>query len=275
MHDNKLKLVTLIQARMSSTRMPQKVMLSLVGRPLLYRIWERVKASKNSGEVVVITSESKDDDRIEKFCKSENINCYRGHLTDLLDRHYQAGKLYNADAIVKIPSDCPLIDPAVIDEVIGFYMENSGKYDYVSNLHPATYPDGNDVEVIDFRALEKSWLYAHKDFEREHTTPYIWENPEYFRIGNVKWDTGLDYSSSHRFTIDYEEDYILISNIFNELYSKDRHFTLQDILKLLEEKPYLQNINIKYAGQYWYNQHLNELNHINEFKNKVRVKKNA
>jgi spore coat polysaccharide biosynthesis protein SpsF len=103
--------------------MPQKVMLSLVGRPLLYRIWERVKASKNSGEVVVITSESKDDDKIEQFCKSENINCYRGHLTDLLDRHYQAGKLYNADAVVKIPSDCPLIDPAIIDEVIGHYLK--------------------------------------------------------------------------------------------------------------------------------------------------------
>jgi spore coat polysaccharide biosynthesis protein SpsF len=275
MPDDNIKVVTLIQARMSSTRMPQKVMMSLVGKPLLYRIWERVMAAKYAGEVVVITSDTEDDDKIEQFCNSENIKCFRGHLTDLLDRHYKAGTLYNADAVVKIPSDCPLIDPAIIDKVIGNYLHNSNKYDYVSNLHPATYPDGNDVEIINFTALEKAWLYAKKDFEREHTTPYIWENPDYFRIGNVIWETGLDYSSTHRFTIDYEEDYIFISNIYNELYTRDSHFSLDDILKLIDEKPYLHKINVKYAGEYWYNKHINELHNIKEFKSKMGQQNNA
>ncbi|MBN1299895.1 MAG: glycosyltransferase family protein [Melioribacteraceae bacterium] len=265
-----MKVVTLIQARMSSSRLPQKIMLSLAGKPLLLRMYERVKQSEYAGEIVVITSRRKEDDQIAELCREENISIYRGHLTDLLDRHYKAAKKFNADAVVKIPSDCPLIDPQVIDRVIKYYSDQHYLYDYVSNLHPATYPDGNDVEIMSFKALEKAWQHAHKDFEREHTTPYIWERPELFRIGNIEWETELDYSSTYRWTIDYEEDYIFIRTVFEELYEEKPWFGLHEILELLESKPFLKSINRKYAGQYWYDNHLDELSHIDHFKNKYK-----
>ena len=267
-----MKIATVIQARMSSTRLPGKVMLPILGKPLLVRMVERVAASELAGQIVVATSTNHDDDEIEKLCIREKIKCFRGHLTDLLDRHYQSGKKFGADAVVKIPSDCPLIDPKVIDKVLRFYLNNSEKYDFVSNLHPATYPDGNDVEIISFGALEKTWKEADKNFEREHTTPYIWENPDKFNIANIEWETGLDYSTSHRWTIDFEEDYILIKNIYEELYPNNPTFSLNEILDLLKRKPEIAKINRKYLGSYWYENHLNELKHIDEYKNKISQK---
>ena len=130
-------------------------------------------------------------------CRENKINFFRGHPLDLLDRHYKAALEYKADVVVKIPSDCPLICPDVIDNVLDYYIENKSKFDFVSNLHPATHPDGNDVEVIPVEILKAAWEEAKQDFEREHTTPFIWDHPERFRIGNVEWETGLDFSKSH------------------------------------------------------------------------------
>jgi spore coat polysaccharide biosynthesis protein SpsF len=254
---------------MSSTRLPGKVMLPILGKPLLIRMFERVKNAKFIGHLVVATSTNQDDNEIENLCKEENIVCYRGHLTDLLDRHYQVAKLYNADAVVKIPSDCPLIDPSVIDRVLDHYVK-SDKFDLVSNLHPATYPDGNDVEIMSFSALECAWKDAVKDYEREHTTPFIWEHDDHFAIGNVAWETGLNYSSSHRWTIDFPEDYEFIRKVYEELYPTDKAFGLSDILNLLKRKPEIAEINQQYLGRYWYENHLDELTHIDEFKNKVK-----
>ncbi len=265
---NELKIVTVIQARVSSTRLRNKVLKDLCGKPLLIRMIERVQASRYAGMTVVATSTEKEDDSIEKLCKENNIEVYRGSLTDLLDRHYQVGKKYNADAVIKIPSDCPLIDPQIIDKVIKFYLDNHNKFDYVSNLHPATYPDGNDVEIMSFNTIEQAWNEATKDFEREHTTPYIWENKNKFRIGNVEWESGLDYSTKHRWTIDYEEDYLFIRTVYEKLYNKKPTFGLHDILNLLKEKPYIYKINEKYVGKYWYENHLDELQNITEYKNK-------
>lgn len=253
---------------MNSTRLPKKVMLSVCDKPILLRMYERVIRSQFADHVAIITSNRKEDDIIEEFCLSEGILYYRGHPTDLLDRHYQAAKKFRAKIVVKIPSDCPLIDPKVIDKVIGYYLLNADKFDFVSNLHPATYPDGNDVEVMSFEALEKAWICANKYYEREHTTPFIWENPKLFRIGNVTWLPKLDYSFSHRWTLDYEEDYILIRAIFQELYPKNPGFGLDDILELLENKPHLKKINTKHLGKYWYTNHLNDLHSINDYKTK-------
>jgi spore coat polysaccharide biosynthesis protein SpsF len=250
-------------------------MLSLCGKPLLFRIYERVKRSNYAGDVVIITSRNSSDDPLADFCAENNLPFFRGHPTDLLDRHYKAAKKYKADVVVKIPSDCPLIDPAVIDKVIKYYLENFGRYDYVSNLHPATYPDGNDVEVMSVEAIEIAWKEAGKDFEREHTTPYLWEHPEQFRISNVEWSVGLDYSSTHRWTIDYEEDYVFIRSVYEELFTKKPWFGINDILDLLKEKPYLGFINNKYLGRYWYEKHLDSLKNIEQFKRKLRSVSNA
>lgn len=267
-----MKIVTVIQARMSSTRLPGKIMLPILGKPLLLRMTERVSFSKLAGMIVVATSLYKDDDPVAELCKREKIECFRGNLADLLDRHYEAGKKYGADAVVKIPSDCPLIDPGIIDKVLSFFIKSNDKFDYVSNLHPASYPDGNDVEIFSFKALITAWKEAGKTFEREHTTPYFWENPGKFRVANIEWEAGKDFSASHRWTIDYEEDYRLIKNIYEELYPGNPTFSLNDILDLLVRKPEIASINRKYLGKYWYENHLNELNHIDEYKNKLNLK---
>jgi spore coat polysaccharide biosynthesis protein SpsF len=253
-------IVTVIQARSGSTRLPGKVMMDILGRPLLLRMIERVQRAKLAGTIVVATTTESSDDIIEELCQKEGLLCYRGSKEDLLDRHYQAAKLYGADAVVKIPSDCPLIDPVVIDKVLQYYLDED--YDFVSNLHPATYPDGNDVEIMSMNAIEKAWQNATRSMEREHTTPYIWENPELFTIGEVKWETGLDYSMSHRWTIDYPEDFTFIKTVYEHLYPVNPAFGLQDILDLTREKHDIYEINHKYAGVNWYRNHLDELKTI-------------
>ena len=266
-----MKIVTIVQARISSTRLPGKVMLPVLGKPLLIRMLERVTAANLIGQLVVATSTNSEDDEIERLCIDEKIACYRGHLTDLLDRHYQVAKMYGADAVVKIPSDCQLIDPVIIDKVLRRFIE-SDEYDFVSNLHPATYPDGNDVEIMSFGSLECAWKDAIKDYEREHTTPFIWEHRDVFSIGNVVWETGLDYSSSHRWTIDFPEDYEFILKIYEHLYRGNPSFGIKDILDLLKQKPDISLINSRYLGRYWYENHLDELTNIDEYK--IKIKRN-
>ncbi|AFH49230.1 Polysaccharide biosynthesis protein [Ignavibacterium album JCM 16511] len=264
-----MNIVTVIQARTGSTRLPNKVLMPLTGKTLLERMIERIQWSELAGKIIVATTEEKSDDVIQEICEKNNFQIYRGSTEDLLDRHYQAAKLLNADAVVKIPSDCPLIDYKIIDKVITYFINNSEKYDFVSNLHPATYPDGNDVEIMHFSVLEDAWKNAKRKLEREHTTPYIWENPDKFRIGNVEWETGLNYSMSHRFTIDYPEDYEFIKRVFDELYHKNPKFSLEEILNLLEEKPEIKKINEKYCGVNWYRNHLNELKTITADQTKI------
>ena len=255
-------IVTVIQARMGSTRLPNKVLMPLADKPLLLRLYERVSASKYSTINVIATSSEQNDDVIEKLCNDNDIDYFRGSEMDLLDRHYKAALEHSPAAVVKIPSDCPLIDPNIIDKVLKYYIDNQNKFDFVSNLHPPSYPDGNDVEVMSMNALEYAWQHATRELEREHTTPYFWENPEKFKIGNVLWETGKNYSMSHRFTIDYPEDYRFIEKVYNELFDEKRIFTLEDILELLERKPEIKSINSKYAGVNWYRNHLDELKTI-------------
>jgi spore coat polysaccharide biosynthesis protein SpsF len=259
MNEKDRTITTIIQTRMGSCRLPEKVVMPLQGKPLFVRQAERVSAAKLRGRVIVATTTEASDDAIETICEREGLECFRGDAYDLLDRHYQAALLYPADAVIKIPSDCPLIDPVVIDRVISFYLSHFDEYDFVSNLHPATWPDGMDVEVIAFPALERAWKDASRPLEREHTTPYIWERPEQFRIGNVVMEDGRDYSMTHRFTIDYEEDYAFIRAVFDELYPVDPCFGVEDILALLGRRPDIYAINAAFAGVNWYRHHLGEL----------------
>ncbi|MFP4369110.1 MAG: cytidylyltransferase domain-containing protein [Bacteroidota bacterium] len=257
-----MNILIVVQARTGSTRLPGKILKTIIGKPVLIRQLERMRASILASDIIVAATSDPDDDIIEEICLREDFRVYRGHRTDLLERHYQAALPDVPDALVKIPSDCPLIDPGIIDKVLAFYIENHKRYDFVSNLHPPTYPDGNDVEVMSFAALEEARNNAVRDFEREHTTPYIWENPDKFRIGNVEWESGLDLSMSHRFTLDYEDDYLFIKKVYEELYSFNPLFTLDDIIRLLREKPSITEINKKYAGVNWYRHHLKDLKSV-------------
>jgi spore coat polysaccharide biosynthesis protein SpsF len=252
-------ILTIIQTRRGSTRLPDKVLMPLQGKPLFLRQAERVQAAALCGQVVIATTTDPIDDAIVEVCRQAGLECYRGDAKDLLDRHYRAALYYAGDTVIKIPSDCPLIDPVLIDRVIGYWLDHAGEFDFVSNLHPATWPDGNDVEIMTFSALEQAWHNAVRPLEREHTTPYIWERPEQFRIGNVQLEDGGDYSMTHRFTIDYEADYRFISAVFDELYPTDPRFGVDAILSLLERRPDLYAINAGHAGVNWYRHHLDEL----------------
>lgn len=255
-------ILVVVQARMTSSRLPGKVLLPILGEPLLIRMIERLRMAETPFQIVVATSTDPADDALEILCRAHEIDCFRGDLVDCLDRHYQAAVQYGADIVVKIPSDCPLIDPRIIDQVLGVYLANPDQYDFVSNLHPPTWPDGNDVEIMTFDCLKATWQEATKPLEREHTTPYIWDTPGRFRVGNVVWETGQDYSMSHRFTIDYRADYEFIEQVFLELYPENPRFSCQDIVDLLESQPELYQINADYAGVNWYRNHLNELNTV-------------
>jgi spore coat polysaccharide biosynthesis protein SpsF len=262
-----VKLVTVIQARVGSSRLPGKVLLPLAGKELLVRLLERVNRATLSGTVVVATTCQPEDDAIVQLCQREKVPFFRGHETDLLDRHFQAATRYEAEAVVKIPSDCPLIDPHIIDRVIFSYLaawRSDTPYDYVSNLHPGSYPDGNDVEIMSMEVLKTASQEASKDFEREHTTPFIWEHPYRFRLGNVCWETGRDYSMSHRFTIDYPEDYRFIKAVYDRLYHGNSFFALEEILELLEAEREVFEINRKYAGVNWYRHHLDQLHTVDK-----------
>jgi spore coat polysaccharide biosynthesis protein SpsF len=267
-----MKTLIIIQARTGSSRLPNKVMLPLAGKPLLQRMIERVQASKCRNEMVVATSIEPEDDPIRDLCRSIGVRCYSGHPTDLLERHYQAALREGADIVVKIPSDCPMIDPAVIDRVVEFHRTHPALFDFVSNLHPATYPDGNDVEVMSMEVLECARREAVKDYEREHTTPFIWEQPGRFKLGSVLWETGLNYSMSHRWTIDYPEDYLFIKSVYDELWRRSPGvFSINDVLQLLKERPELARINERYAGVNWYRNHINELRTISSAETKHLV----
>lgn len=257
-----MNLVIVIQARTGSTRLPEKVLLPLAGKPLLVRQVERIQRATLATQIVVATTTDAADDRIELLCTEHAIHCFRGDPDDLLDRHTRAGIAFAADAVVKIPSDCPLIDARIIDAVLGFYLAHPNEYDYVSNLHPASYPDGNDVEVISMPALQAAWEQASQLFEREHTTPFLWEQPERFRLGNVQWSAGLDYSMTHRWTIDYPEDYAFISAVYDALYPANPLFGIDDILALVRARPDIAALNHRYLGVNWYRHHLSDLKTI-------------
>jgi spore coat polysaccharide biosynthesis protein SpsF len=254
---SKKKIIVFIQARIGSTRFPAKVLKKVLGKELLLHMYDRVRQAKTVDDVVIITSVNPENDRIVDFCKSHYIKCYRGSENDLLDRHYQAAREVGADFVVKIPSDCPLADPTIIDEVLSLWIKHQDKYDYVSNYHPPTFPDGIDVEGCSFTILKIAWKEARKSFEREHTFPFIWDNPLRFRIGNIE-NTRGNMFMTHRWTLDYEEDYEFMKRVFEEL--KDKlDFSMEDVLNLLHEKPEIAAINQIHAGINWYRKHEGEL----------------
>lgn len=253
-----MKVTIVIQARTGSSRLPGKVLLPAAGASVLQRMVERVCAARTASDVVIATTELAVDDPICDVARAAGVACIRGHATDCLDRHVAAARQTRADAVVKIPSDCPLIDPATIDRVIGSFLDQDD-VDYVSNLHPATWPDGFDVEVMTRGALETAWREASRPLDREHTTPFLWDNPERFLTRNVDWETGLDYSQSHRLTLDYAEDYHVIRSIYDQLWAEDRHFVLAEIVELLAERPALRAHNAMHVGSSWYQKHASEL----------------
>jgi spore coat polysaccharide biosynthesis protein SpsF len=255
--------LVVVQARTGSRRLPGKVLLPLAGRPLLERMLQRLLAARHPFQLCVATSDLPEDEPIRQLCRRIAVPVVSDHPTDLLQRHLAAARCFDAEIVAKIPSDCPLIDPAIVDRVLDHFVARARDVDFVTNLHPPSWPDGNDVEVMSRRVLEIAATEARRPFEREHTTPFIWDNPERFRISNVSWGGGRDLSKTHRFTIDYREDYELIAAIYEELCSPERPvFSLPDILALLALKPELSRLNACWSGKSWHLAELTQLRHV-------------
>jgi glutamate-1-semialdehyde 2,1-aminomutase len=225
-----MKIVALIQARMNSTRLPKKVMLDIKSNPMINYLISRLKLSKKINKIVLATTERNTDDILAEFVSSIGIDIYRGSENNVLDRFYKAAKKFEADIVIRITADCPLIDPYLIDKVIeDFNVKNE---DYISNALNPSFPDGLDCEVFSFQALEKAWKDAKKPHELEHVTPYIYESGK-FKIRNYK--SRQDFSH-HRWTVDEELDFLVIKNIF-EYFHPRIDFDFKEILNLFERKP--------------------------------------
>lgn len=235
------KVLSICQARYDSTRLPGKVMLKILGKPLLWYVIKRLKLVKTPNEVIIATSEYPSNEPIMKLAKKMGVKYIAGSEKDVLDRFYQAAKEVKGDIIIRTTSDCPLIDPNIIERGLDLFINND--YDYVSNVHPPTYPDGFDVEIFSFKALKKAWENADLKSEREHVTPYIWKNEELFKLKNFEYKNDL---SSFRLTVDTQEDFTLVSKVIKEFYDKWDSFTLNDVIEFLKDNPKLLEINSQY-----------------------------
>ncbi len=253
-------IIVFVQARMGSERLPGKIMAKINGKELLIHQIDRIRRAQKVNDVVVITSDKEENNVIEKLCNKNTIPIYRGSEDDLLDRHYQAAKKFSADFVVKIPGDCPLSDANIIDQVLQLWLDNRNLYDYVSNYHPATFPDGLDVEGAPLHVLEKAWQEADKTYEREHCYPYVWDHPEKFKIGNLTNSFGNMFMT-HRWTLDYPEDLLFIERVYKEL-DDQQYFGMNEVLNLLKEKPEIANLNKKYNGVNWYRNQEGNLNTV-------------
>ena len=233
-----MKVVAILQARCSSSRLPNKVLKPILGVPMILRQIERLQRCHNLQQLVVATSSEANDDALEMLCAKADLACYRGSLEDVLDRFYNAAKFHNATHIVRLTADCPLIDPDIVDGVIDCFFSES--FDYVSNTLTPTYPDGLDVEVFSFEALESAWKQARLPSEREHVTPYLYNHPELFRTMNFAAEKDL---SALRWTVDNPEDFVCITKIYESLYPANAAFKTQDILEFLSKHPEFISIN--------------------------------
>jgi spore coat polysaccharide biosynthesis protein SpsF len=230
--------VAVVQARMGSTRLPGKVMVPLLGEPMLTRVMRRAARARTLDEVVVATTPHPDDDPIVELAEREGWPVVRGSETDLLERYLETARARDADVIVRITSDCPMIDPGVIDEIVSAFQ--AGDFDYASNIiEPRTFPRGLDTEVIGRAALERAGREDTDPSWREHVTPYFYRNPELFRLLRIPADR--DYFSEHRWSVDTPEDYLLIGRIYEALGRDD--FTWREALAVVEANPGWSSIN--------------------------------
>lgn len=231
-------IVCIVQARMTSTRLPNKVLLDLAGHPVLTQVFNQLSYSKLLTDIVLATSMDPSDDPLEDWAIKNHKKYSRGSLENVLSRFYETAKKYKADIVVRITADCPLIDPTLVDQCIVGY--NNGDYDYFSNTNPPTFPDGLDTEVFSFAALEKNYNCAELKSEIEHVTPFIRNHPVLFKIGNLSAPTSYE---KLRWTLDNREDYEFLTFIYQKLYKKNNFIKWQDVIELIKNNENLLKIN--------------------------------
>jgi len=230
----------IIQARMTSPRLPGKVLMPILGKPALLHQLERLAHCRNLDRIVIATTINREDDPIAAFAARQGYPHTRGSELDVLDRYWRAASEYGRDVVVRITSDCPLIDPAVTDATIAHFLESDPPLDYVSNTLEKTWPRGMDTEVFTFAGLDRAHREAHAQPEREHVTPYFYRHPELFRLSCYKNDRDW---SGYRLTLDTEDDFRLINAVFTALYGEGRVFDVAEMVALIESRPELKALN--------------------------------
>lgn len=261
-----MKTLAIIQARMGSSRLPGKVLLDLAGKPMLQHVLERVRRARTVNEVLIATTTDPADDSIAAFSTEQGIACYRGAVHDVLDRYYQAARPFQPQVIIRITADCPLIDPALIDQTVASGATEESRapeFDFVCNRLPPpftrTFPIGLDVEACTFAALERAWHEATEPFHREHVMPFLYEgvtlsaptpiaenllraagiSPRGFRIAQLHHHP--DYGNL-RWTVDTPQDLAFVRALFAFLPATET-FTWYDVLRIVQQHPELQQIN--------------------------------
>jgi len=229
----------IIQARCGSTRFPNKVFALIDGKPLLWHVVNRLKYATKIDDIIVATTVSKKDDKIEEWCKENNVHCFRGSEENVLNRYYSASEAFPSDYVVRITADDPFKEPKVIDAVITKLIEEG--YDHVTNNLPSSFPEGLDCEAFKKSALDRSEREAETAFEREHVTQYIYHHPEIFKIGNVSNGENLSYL---RWTVDKDVDYEMVKAVYAHRNPVNKGILLMDeILEILKANPEIAKIN--------------------------------
>ena len=235
-----MKTVIIVQARIGSSRLPGKVLKEVNGKTLLEHLIVRLRRVRKADQIVVATTIKEEDLPIVDLCKKLDVAFYRGSEEDVLSRYYEAALQYKGDLIVRVTSDCPLIDPSIVDKALTFYIENHNEIDYVSNNLKQTYPKGMDVEIFPFSILKEAHEEAKREREREHVTPFIKYNPIRYRLSNIEYSENF---SHYRWTVDTSEDLHLITKILNTLYNDKPEFTMKDIVSVMKSNPEWISIN--------------------------------
>jgi len=219
----------IIQARMGSSRLPGKVLKKIDGITILECVINQLKFCKKLDRIIIATTSNLEDDKIVDLLQEKNVGIFRGSETDVLDRYYQCAKKFQSKDIVRITSDNPLIDPEIVDKIISIYKNT--KYEYVNNFMKKTFPIGIHIEVFSYESLEKAWKQSKEEYDREHVTPFIYNNPKKFLIFNVENEEDLSKIS---LTVDTISDFKRIEEIYSEI--KKRPILLRDILEILKKK---------------------------------------
>ena len=236
-----MKIGAIIEARMSSSRLPGKVLMTAANKPFLLHIVERLKRVKKIDKIIVATTNNKKDEEIVKFCKKNNISFFRGSEDNVMQRVILAAKKYKLDLITEVTGDCPIIDYRIIDQCLEIFLSN--KVDYVTNCHIRSYPDGMDVQVYKLRTLIKSSKMTKNKLDQEHVTLHIRKNPSIFKTINLMPNRDI-YWPELGLTLDEHKDYLLLKKIIEHFYKKkNKLFSCEDVINFLRFNKKIRNIN--------------------------------
>ncbi|MCH9631762.1 MAG: 8-amino-3,8-dideoxy-manno-octulosonate cytidylyltransferase [Chlamydiae bacterium] len=216
----------IIQARLGSSRLPKKVLKTILGKPLIHYTLSRLKDLQNRAKIVIATTNLAIDDEIANYCKEKQVDLFRGSEANVLERYFLCAQNYRAETIIRITGDCPLVDPYLLEKMLDFYLKNLNTYDYVSNVLDRSYPKGLDIEIFNYKTLKKAYFEAQTNYQKEHVTPYIYQNPKLFNLYNFR-DT--DDHSLINVSVDTQKDFDFVEKLIKKYYPTNPLFGLKEI----------------------------------------------